>query len=128
MPGYPDLTARIRALTEGETDTVAPMATQACKIPRSDHRCDWTSSHRVTAPGGLKIGQHQGGHGSLVTRGVCGAVARGGSVQRIADIKSYANHSALSSTAHPELVRPDALIENDATAIAAILQETFARA
>ncbi|MEG4641663.1 GAF domain-containing protein, partial [Paracoccus sp. APAP_BH8] len=38
---YDDLAARIRALTHGETDEVALMATLACEIHHSDARFDW---------------------------------------------------------------------------------------
>ena len=78
---YPTLARTIAALTEGEDDTVALMATLACEIHHSDDRFDWTGFYRVTAPGLLKIGPYQGGHGCLVipfSRGVCGACARSG--------------------------------------------------
>ena len=71
--------ARIRALTEGETDRVALMATAACEIFHGDPRVDWAGFYRVVAPGLLKIGPYQGGHGCLAIpfeRGVCGAAAR----------------------------------------------------
>ena len=79
MPDYTDLSARIRALTHGETDEVSLMATLACEIHHSDDRFDWTGFYRVTQPELLKIGPYQGGHGCLVipfSRGVCGAAAR----------------------------------------------------
>ena len=78
---YPDLTKTIATLTEGETDQVALMATLACEIHHADDRFHWTGFYRVTAPGLLKIGPYQGGHGCLVIpfdRGVCGAAARTG--------------------------------------------------
>ncbi len=74
------ITASIRALTHGETDIVALMATLACEIHHAHPLCDWTGFYRVTAPGLLKIGPYQGGHGCLVipfSRGVCGAEGRG---------------------------------------------------
>jgi L-methionine (R)-S-oxide reductase len=66
MLDYPGLAARIRALTEGETDTVALMATVVCEVHHADPRFDWTGFYRVTAPELLKIGPYQGGHGCLV--------------------------------------------------------------
>ncbi|MCC5971700.1 MAG: GAF domain-containing protein [Pararhodobacter sp.] len=149
MPDYPSLAARIRALTEGETDTVALMATLACEVHHSDDRFDWTGFYRVTAPGLLKIGPYQGGHGCLVIpfeRGVCGAAARTGAVQLVPDVEAFPGHIACASSTRSELVlpvfnanreligvfdidsdQPDAFSEDDAKAMTAILEETFAR-
>ncbi|MEO1796369.1 MAG: GAF domain-containing protein, partial [Pseudomonadota bacterium] len=77
---YPALANRIAALTEGETDAIALMATVACEVNQSDTRFDWTGFYRVVAPELLKIGPYQGGHGCLVipfSRGVCGAACTG---------------------------------------------------
>ncbi|MCU0826774.1 MAG: GAF domain-containing protein [Tabrizicola sp.] len=74
----PAITAAIRALTHGETDTVALMATVVCEIHYAHPYADWTGFYRVVAPELLKIGPYQGGHGCLVipfSRGVCGAAA-----------------------------------------------------
>ncbi|KPQ06309.1 MAG: GAF domain-containing protein [Rhodobacteraceae bacterium HLUCCA12] len=147
MPDYPALAARIRALTEGETDTVALMATLACEIHHADDRFDWTGFYRVTEPGLLKIGPYQGGHGCLVIpfeRGVCGAAARMRQAQIVADVDAFPGHIACSSATRSELVLPvidgdDALIgvldidsdqpgaftQDDANALAGILGDTF---
>ncbi len=146
---YADLFARIAALTEGEGDTVALMATVACELHHSDARFDWTGFYRVTAPGILKIGPYQGGHGCLVIpfeRGVCGAAARTGKVQIVPDVEAYPGHIACSSTTRAEIVlpvrdragaiiavldidsdRPDAFGPADAAGLGAILDATFAR-
>lgn len=149
MPDYPALAARIRSLTEGETDPVALMATLACEVHHSDPRFDWTGFYRVTGPEVLKIGPYQGGHGCLVipfTRGVCGAAARTGTVQRVADVEAFPGHIACSSSTRSELVlpvfdanheligvfdidsdQPDAFTDEDEAEMAAILKDTFAR-
>ena len=78
---YQDATNAILALTHGETDSVALMATLACEIHARHPLSDWTGFYRVTEPNLLKIGPYQGGHGCLVipfSRGVCGACARTG--------------------------------------------------
>jgi L-methionine (R)-S-oxide reductase len=106
---YDDLAKRIRALTEGETDTVALMATVACEIHHSHPYADWTGFYRVVAPELLKIGPYQGGHGCLVipfSRGVCGAAARTGCVLNVPDVEVFADHIACSSTTKSELVLP----------------------
>ena len=48
---YPTLAATVAALTEGESDAVALMATLACEIHHADDRFDWTGFYRVTAAG-----------------------------------------------------------------------------
>ncbi|QIR86081.1 GAF domain-containing protein [Paracoccus sp. AK26] len=148
MTDYDTLSARIRALTEGETDEVALMATLACEIHQSDDRFDWTGFYRVVAPGLLKIGPYQGGHGCLVipfSRGVCGAAARTGQVQLVPDVDAFPGHIACASSTRSEIVlpfwgkderligvldidsdQPGAFTDEDATRLAAILEEVFA--
>ncbi|MEX3017665.1 GAF domain-containing protein [Gymnodinialimonas hymeniacidonis] len=148
MADYATLAKTIAALTEGETDTVALMATLACELHHADDRFDWTGFYRVTAPGLLKIGPYQGGHGCLVIpfdKGVCGAAARTGEVQLVPDVDAFPGHIACASSTRSEIVlpvrnaageiiavldidsdQPDAFTEEDATALEAILSATFA--
>jgi L-methionine (R)-S-oxide reductase len=103
------ITAAIRALTHGETDTVALMATVVCEIHHAHSYADWTGFYRVVAPELLKIGPYQGGHGCLVipfARGVCGAAARTGQVQNVPDVEAFPGHIACSSSTRSELVLP----------------------
>lgn len=149
MTDYLALSARISALTDGETDAVALMATLACEIHHSDDRFDWTGFYRVTEPELLKIGPYQGGHGCLVipfSRGVCGACARTGEVQLVPDVDAFPDHIACASSTRSELVlpvrnaagqviavfdidsnQPDAFTNADADALQTILDATFAR-
>ncbi len=144
---YSALTKTIAALTNGETDTIALMATVVCEIHHSDDRFDWTGFYRVTAPETLKIGPYQGDHGCLVipfSRGVCGAAARTGETQLIADVNAFDDHIACATSTQSELVLPvrnkagdliavfdidsnqsDAFTDHDATALADILKATF---
>lgn len=146
---YPALAARIAALTEGESDAVALMATLACELHHADERFDWTGFYRVVAPGLLKIGPYQGGHGCLVIpfgRGVCGASARERRVQIVDDVDAFPGHIACSSGTRSEIVlpvfdgtgeliavldidsdRPAAFDAADAEALAAILAQVFGR-
>lgn len=149
MLDYEGLAARVAALTEGETDAVALMATLACEVHHADARFDWTGFYRVTEPSLLKIGPYQGGHGCLVipfARGVCGACARTGQVQLVPDVEAFEGHIACASSTRSELVlpvfdgagrliavfdidsdQPDAFTMRDADALAAILAATFGR-
>ncbi|WP_170369199.1 GAF domain-containing protein [Ruegeria arenilitoris] len=146
---YALLSKTIQALTEGETDQVALMATVACEVHHSDDRFDWTGFYRVTEPELLKIGPYQGGHGCLVipfSRGVCGAAARTGEVQLVPDVDAFAGHIACASSTRSELVlpvrdsaghvigvfdidsdQPDAFEQADADGLSHILAQVFGR-
>ncbi len=146
---YAELARTVAALTEGETDPVALMATLACEIHHADARFVWTGFYRVTEPGLLKIGPYQGGHGCLAIpfdRGVCGAAARTGEVQIVQDVEAFPGHIACSASTRSEIVlpvrdgagrlvavldidsdRPAAFGPDDAAGLGAILDETFGR-
>lgn len=145
---YVSLSKSIAALTSGETDQIALMATVACEIHHADDRFDWTGFYRVTEPELLKIGPYQGGHGCLVipfSRGVCGAAARTKQVQLVADVEAFDGHIACASSTRSELVlpvfdragnvvavfdidsdQPNAFTQADANALADILTAVFA--
>lgn len=147
---YKTLATTLLALTEGETDHVALMATIACEVHHADARFDWTGFYRVTEPNLLKIGPYQGGHGCLVipfSRGVCGAAARTGKVQLVPDVEAFEGHIACASSTRSELVlpvhdgagnviavfdidsnQPDAFSVQDADELAAILASVFSTA
>lgn len=104
-----DLAQNIRALCQGESDTIALMATVACEVHRAHPFADWTGFYRVVAPQLLKIGPYQGGHGCLTipfSRGVCGACARTGQVQNVPNVEAFPDHIACSSSTKSELVLP----------------------
>jgi L-methionine (R)-S-oxide reductase len=103
------ITRQILALTQDETDAVALMATVVCELHHNHPMADWTGFYRVVAPGLLKIGPYQGGHGCLVipfSRGVCGAAARTGRVQNVPDVDAFPDHIACASSTKSELVLP----------------------
>ena len=147
MPDYNTLAKTIAALTEGEDDDIALMATVACEIHHSDARFDWTGFYRVVAAEMLKIGPYQGGHGCLVipfSRGVCGAAARTGQTQMVADVAAFTGHIACATSTRSEIVlpvwdkagdliavfdidsdQPDAFTQNDADKLRKILDTTF---
>lgn len=106
---YSEISKTLTALTEGESDEVALMATMVCELHHADDRFDWTGFYRVTGPEMLKIGPYQGGHGCLTipfTRGVCGAAARTGEVQLVADVDAFPGHIACASSTRSEIVLP----------------------
>jgi GAF domain-containing protein len=145
---YDEMTIRLAAMTQGEDDRVALMATVACELHHADDRFDWTGFYRVAAPGILKVGPYQGGHGCLTIpfeRGVCGACARSGEAQVVADVDAFPGHIACASSTRSEIVvpvhdatgaliavldidsdAPDAFGRADAEGLAAILRTVFA--
>ena len=149
MMDYRELANTVAALTEGETDEIALMATVACEVHHSDDRFDWTGFYRVTEPELMKIGPYQGGHGCLVipfAKGVCGAAARTGEVQLVDDVDAFPGHIACSGSTRSELVlpvrngrgeiiavfdidsdQPAAFTQDDADGMTAILRSTFSR-
>ncbi len=144
---YEAMAKVIASLTEGEDDVVALMATVACEVHHSDARFDWTGFYRNVGNEVLKIGPYQGGHGCLMipfSRGVCGAAARTGQAQLVADVEAFEGHIACASSTRSELVLPvfdgsgallgvfdidsnqaDAFDEQDAKALKAILAAVF---
>jgi GAF domain-containing protein len=145
--GLDEAITHIRALVAGEDDRVALMATVACELFHADDRFDWVGFYRVVAPGLLKIGPYQGGHGCLVIpfeRGVCGACARAGRTIIVPDVEAFADHIACSSSTRSEIVlpvrgpdgaligvldidsdRPDAFTGGDAALLEGLLAEVF---
>lgn len=145
---YNEISRSIAALTEGETDAVALMATVACELHHADDRFDWTGFYRNVGKETLKIGPYQGGHGCLVisfSHGVCGAAARTGEVQLVPDVDAFPGHIACASSTRSEIVlpvwdrvgeligvldidsnQPDAFDDQDAAALTDILAQVFA--
>jgi GAF domain-containing protein len=146
---YRETGAAIASLTQGETNEIALMATVVCELHHADSRFDWTGFYRVTEPEVLKIGPYQGGHGCLVipfSRGVCGAAARTGEVQLVADVDAFPGHIACASSTRSEVVlpvrngagetiavldidsdQPGAFTQADADALVQILADVFGR-
>ena len=146
---YDALSKSIAALTEGEDDVVALMATVVCELHHADDRFDWTGFYRVVGPELLKIGPYQGGHGCLVipfSRGVCGAAARLGETQIVDDVDTFPGHIACASSTRSEIVlpvrgrsgalqavldidsdQPAAFTERDADALRGILDQVFCK-
>lgn len=149
-PDWDALDAAVDALCHGETDAVALMATVACEVHLAHPLADWTGFYRVVAPGLLKIGPYQGGHGCLVIpfdRGVCGAAARSGQVQVVPDVDAFPGHIACASSTRSEIVlpvrngagtllgvfdidsdTPAAFGDTDAARLSALLSRTFRNA
>ncbi len=109
MRDYETVAKTISALTAGETDAIAKMATISCELYHNLEGFDWVGFYRVVEPELLKIGPYQGGHGCLVIpfdKGVCGACARDEEVQIVDDVNAFSGHIACSSSTQSEIVLP----------------------
>ena len=146
---YAEIRAAIRALTEGETDDIALMATISCELFHGMEGFDWVGFYRVAAPETLKIGPYQGGHGCLTipfARGVCGACATRRDTVIVPDVEAFPGHIACASSTRSEIVcpvfdasgaliavldvdsdQPDHFDDIDRIQLEAILAEAFAR-
>ena len=106
---YREVRKRLRSLLDGECDAIAAMSTIACELFHAFDQFDWVGFYRVVAPGLLKVGPYQGGHGCLTIsfdRGVCGKCAREGITQLVSDVQAVPYHIACSSTTRSEIVVP----------------------
>lgn len=108
-PRYHEVSERILAICEGETDAVSLMATTSCELFHSFAQFHWVGFYRVVADDLLKVGPYQGGHGCLVipfSRGVCGACASAQKTIVVDDVEAFEDHIACSSTTRSEIVLP----------------------
>jgi len=106
---YSEISKKIAALCEGETDQIAKMATLSCELYQSMEGFDWVGFYRVVEPDLLKIGPYQGGHGCLVIpfeKGVCGACAREKTTQIVDDVNAFPGHIACAASTRSEIVLP----------------------
>ena len=106
---YAEISQRIDALLEGETDLIAMMATVVCELHQHIDYFHWTGFYRVTSAEQLTVGPYQGGHGCLripFSKGICGRAARTLSTVIIDDVNLHTDHIACSSSTISEIVVP----------------------
>ena len=104
-----DLILKIHAICAGETDHVTLMAVVAGELFHAVDGFDWVGFYRVAAPGVLRLGPYQGGHGCLMIpfdKGVCGAAARNRHTQIIDDLYQFDGHIPCAASTQSELVIP----------------------
>lgn len=112
---------RITSILDGEDDWIAAMATVVCELHNAFDHYHWTGFYRTTAPGMLKIGPYQGGHGCLYIpfdKGICGAAATTGDTQDVPNVHERPEHIACSSTTNSEIVVP---VKNSKGEVVAVL-------
>ncbi len=137
---------QIRSVLSGETDEIALQATLSCLLWETCVWCNWLGFYRRIDDNTLKVGPYQGSMGCLtitLNRGVCGAAARSGEIQRVPDVHLFAGHIACDDHSRSELVIPlirgsrviavldmdsshvDAFSEAEAKLIDLLLKEVF---
>ena len=104
---YRLLTEQIRALTEGETDSVAVMANVSAAIHETMGFW-WTGFYRVK-DGELVLGPFQGPVACMhigFGRGVCGSAWKQRQTIVVPDVEQFPGHIACSSLSRSEIVVP----------------------
>ena len=104
---YRLLTAQIRALIEGETDSIAVMA-NVCAAIHETMGFFWTGFYRVK-DGQLVLGPFQGPVACMhigFGRGVCGTAWKQRQTIVVPDVEQFPGHIACSSLSRSEIVVP----------------------
>ena len=123
---YEALLPQVRALCDGETDTIAKMANVAALL-HGEFGFWWTGFYRVV-DNELLLGPFQGpvacmhiGYG----KGVCGTAWQQKCTQVVPDVEAFPGHIACSAVSRSEIVVP-AMKEGRVTAVLDIDSERIA--
>jgi len=108
---YAEVADEIAAVLDGETNLTARMATVASMLASSFDHYFWTGFYVVDPAKDreLVVGPYQGTLGCLriaFGRGVCGAAAKTGQTQLVADVHAFPGHIACDSRSQSEIVVP----------------------
>ena len=108
---YEEVRRQALSVLEDEPDLTARMATVACLLAHAFPGNIWTGFYVVDPlrPDELVVGPYQGTLGCLripFARGVCGAAARTGETQVVADVHAFDGHIACDSRSVSEIVVP----------------------
>lgn len=108
---YKEAAAEIAAVTEGETNLIARMATVASILHHAHEHYFWTGFYLVDPekPDELVIGPYQGALGCLripFGKGVCGAAAARRETLIVPDVHEFPGHIACDARSESEIVAP----------------------
>lgn len=124
---YALLYKQVRALVEGEGDTIANMANIAAMIQET-FRFWWTGFYRVAGEE-LVLGPFQGPLACSrikFGRGVCGTAWKERATQLVPDVELFPGHIACSGASRSEIVVPVFNAAGDVTAVLDIDSEQLA--
>ncbi|KPF89001.1 hypothetical protein IP81_17285 [Novosphingobium sp. AAP83] len=105
---YADLVESARALTTGESDSVANMANVAALLWQFLPDLNWAGFYRVVGDG-LVLGPFIGKPACIriaMGQGVCGTAAASGETQLVPDVHAFPGHIACDALSRSELVVP----------------------
>ena len=105
---YRQLVAAADALTAGEPDPIANMANVSALLWEAVPDLNWAGFYRNLA-GELVLGPFQGRPACIripFGKGVCGAAAAAGAIQRVDDVHAFPGHIACDAASRSELVVP----------------------
>lgn len=117
---YRELLRELDAVLAGIDDPITAMSTCAAVLHQHLSCASWTGFYRVVAPRLLRVGPYQGPLGCLeipFDRGVCGAAARAGATQLVADVHAFPGHIACDAAARSEIVIPVRDSQGDLVAV-----------
>jgi len=108
---YRDIEAQIYAVTEGEDNVTANMASISCLLNLAFEDFFWVGFYVVDPikEQELVVGPYQGTLGCLriaYDRGVCGAAAKTGKTQIVGNVHDFPGHIACDSQTNSEIVVP----------------------
>lgn len=119
---YEQVEKEILAVTEGENNVIANMATVSCLLNLAFEDYFWTGFYVVDPEKEreLVVGPYQGTMGCLrisYDRGVCGAAARTGETQIVENVHEFPGHIACDSQTNSEIVVPVFNKDNELIAV-----------
>lgn len=108
---YRQVEAEIYNVTEGEDNIIANMASVSCLLNLAFEDFFWVGFYIVDMKKEreLVVGPYQGTLGCLrisFDRGVCGAAAKSGKTQIVANVHDFPGHIACDSQTNSEIVVP----------------------
>ncbi|MFN2508496.1 MAG: GAF domain-containing protein [Chthoniobacterales bacterium] len=105
---YSSLASQVRALLEGEPDTIAKMANCAALLFHALPEVNWVGFYRLQG-NELVLGPFQGRPACVripIGRGVCGTAAEQRMTLRVANVEEFAGHIACDTASKSEVVVP----------------------
>jgi GAF domain-containing protein len=106
---YQQVAEMIAAVIEPERDLLACLTAVVCLLHHAFPYYSWTGFYRRVGADTLRVGPYQGTLGCMEIRfgqGVCGAAAREGRSQLVADVNAFPGHIACDAASASEVVVP----------------------
>lgn len=105
---YSLILAQLKAVTDSERDTVANLSNASAVLNMNLSDVNWVGFYLVR-DGQLVLGPFQGKPACIridFGKGVCGAAARTGTTQLVADVHKFQGHIACDGASNSEIVIP----------------------